>query len=572
MRFLFYLLFFSFCTLNLFSSQAQAKKDLTKLSYDELKDYFYNDKLQISKKNDCAKVYLAKAKNEKSNKHITRAYYMFATMYYYEDDFKAIRYLDSVIKYSKKNQDSFFPASAYREKADLLINQFMYKDAMTNFKLAEKYAYINNPDYYYDIKISIGVAKSEKLGEVEEALKIYKECYNFYKKKKYQNDKYSDKYQTILFALADVYKSLNKLDSCSLYNKMGYLETKRTKNYYLFYMFILNEGANQTLRKNYKSALDSIDIALPKMIEFNNKGNILASFFYRGKAFQGLGKNELAAENYLKVDSMYNINKRITPEFMAGYPYLINYYKEKGDKENQLKYLNIYITIDSTLQKNYKELNKVLQNEYDTPHLMKEKEALIQSLESNKNYYYWSIVGLLFLILGLIYNQNRLNKLYKQRFNTIITTPNIKIEELSTQGVQINKKNEVPKIKEIGIADELVTQILKQLKQFEEEKGYLETNITIQSLSTRFETNSKYLSKIVNEYKEKNFTTYLNDLRIDYAVAILQKDKKIRKYNMNALANEFGFNNSESFSTAFFKKTGIKPSYFIKELEKSNNI
>ncbi len=35
---------------------------------------------------------------------------------------------------------------------------------------------------------------------------------------------------------------------------------------------------------------------------------------------------------------------------------------------------------------------------------------------------------------------------------------------------------------------------------------------------------------------------------------------------MVAIAEEAGFNTAESFSKAFFKKTGIKPSYFIKEL------
>ena len=37
-----------------------------------------------------------------------------------------------------------------------------------------------------------------------------------------------------------------------------------------------------------------------------------------------------------------------------------------------------------------------------------------------------------------------------------------------------------------------------------------------------------------------------------------------------AIAQEVGFNNSESFSKAFYKKTGIYPSYFIKQLEKEN--
>ena len=58
-------------------------------------------------------------------------------------------------------------------------------------------------------------------------------------------------------------------------------------------------------------------------------------------------------------------------------------------------------------------------------------------------------------------------------------------------------------------------------------------------------------------------------MRIESAVENLKNDSKLRKYTIQALAIEFGFNSAESFSTAFHKKTGIKPAYFIKELEES---
>ncbi|MNT16293.1 DNA-binding transcriptional regulator ChbR [compost metagenome] len=118
----------------------------------------------------------------------------------------------------------------------------------------------------------------------------------------------------------------------------------------------------------------------------------------------------------------------------------------------------------------------------------------------------------------------------------------------------------------------MVNQILEKLKHFETKKDYLEPNITIQLLSTKFETNTKYLSKIVNAYKGKSFIQYINDLRIEFALVQLQKDNKLSKYTIQALAVEFGFNSAESFSAAFYKKAGIKPTYFIKELENSNSV
>ncbi|MNY12986.1 Helix-turn-helix domain protein [compost metagenome] len=313
------------------------------------------------------------------------------------------------------------------------------------------------------------------------------------------------------------------------------------------------------------------------MIYYKNVGNILASYYYLGKTYDGLGNKTLAVENFIKVDSIYKKTKEISTEFIDGYPYLVSYYKGNGDKENQLKYITAYMEIDNTLQKNYRVLNKLVHKEYDTPHLFSEKEALIKSLENDKAKFYWGFGSLLFMtvsITGFGFYQLNLKKRYKSRFEkimnqTVVANDNI----VNTSNKEITIEIQTNNSKEdIGIADELVMQILDKLKHFETKKGYLEPNITIQLLSTKFETNTKYVSKIVNAYKGKSFIQYINDLRIEFALVQLQRDNKLSKYTIQALAVEFGFNSAESFSAAFYKKAGIKPTYFIKELENSNSI
>jgi len=555
---------------------AQApKRDLSKLSYDELHDKYFNNENNSEKQLELAKAYLIKANAENNSIRKAKANYQFALLYYGTDANKAIMYLDSVIKYSINSKDKYFPAAAYCEKADFLKKQFKFKEAMANYNLAEKVALKVNIDFYYNVRDYIGLTKSEDLGEYNEALVIYKECFHYYRTKDIRNSKYSNNYQGVIFGIADCYKSLKNTDSTTYYNKLGYIESKIAKNEENKYLFILNEGANQVLKRNYKAALDSINKALPKMIAFNNVGNTLAGYYYLGKAFDGLGNKSKAVKNFIKVDSIYNKTKDISTEFIDGYPYLINYYKNKGDKENQLKYITIYMKIDSTLQKNYKELNKLVLKEYDIPHLFSEKESLIESLENDNYKSYWSIGGLLLITISVsgfaIYQQN-LKKKYRSRFEKIMNQANLNNEHRVNT---INKRIEIQtnNIEEdIGIAEELVKQILEKLKRFEAKKEYLQSNITIQILSTTFETNSKYISKIVNIHKGKKFIQYINDLRIEYGIEKLSIDPKLRKYTINALALEFGFNNAESFSAAFHKKTGIKPSYFIRELENSTKV
>ena len=556
--------------------QVKNKEDFKKMSYDDLKEN-YNKSSKNNEKVKYATLYLNKGKKEKSSIHIAKGYYWLALLEYDIDNQKTLQLLDSVIKYSQNNiEDKFFPAAAYCDKAIFLEKQYQFKEAIKNYNLAEKFAIRNNLDYYYVIRENIAYTKSEKLGEFEEALVLYKECFNYFKTKDVRDKKYANNYQYAIFGLADVYKSLKKIDSCAYYNKLGYIESKATKNGNFQYMFVLNEGANQVLKKNYIAAIDSINIALPKLKSLNNFDNVFASYFYYGKAYEGLGNDKLALINYKKVDSIYQRDKKImTPEFTDGYLYIIKYYKSLGDKTNQLKYLTNYMTIDSTLQKNYKELNNLLQKEYDFPHLVKEKETIIKSLKNKNKIYYLGISCLLLTVIGLVIYQQNIKKIYHLRFEKIIAESNNSVKEKKAI-INDNKskdnligENQLSKdrIKEISISEEIVLIILKKLEAFELEKGFLNGKVSVKTLSEDFETNSKYLSKVVNEYKNKTFINYINDLRIDYAVVNLQESKTSRKYTLQALAIEYGFNTAESFSTAFSKKTGLKPSYFIKELE-----
>lgn len=551
-------------------SQVQ-KIDLKRLSYDELYDMYFANEKNATKQMEYANAYLRKAKYENIPVQKAKGFYMISLLYESE---KSIRYLDSAIAYSKNKNDKKFPAYAYSEKGHVLKKQFRYKEAIDNFILAEKCALINNVDFYYNVKFSIAVLRSEELGEVHEALELYQECFNYYKNKEIRTPKYSFDYHNVIFALADAYKELGQSDSASYYNILGYQESKITKDDEVNALFILNEGANLVLKKNFKASLDSINKALPKMIAYKNQGNILAAYYYLGKIYEGLGNKAKATQNFIKADSIYNKTKRITPEFTSGYSFLISYFKEKGDKANQLKYITKYMYIDSTLHKNYKELTKKLEREYDTPHLFLEKEALIQSLKKEETLFSWanSILILLTVYIGAFgFYQYKLKKTYQSRFekitNSTPSTSNNQIVIPETKKIKIN----ATKIEDIGITEELVNQILEKLKRFESKKEYLQSNITIQMLSTTFETNTKYVSKIVNTYKGKTFIQYINDLRIDYAIVQLQKDNKLQKYTIHALASEFGFNSAESFSAAFQKKTGIKPTYFIKELENKIN-
>ena len=119
--------------------------------------------------------------------------------------------------------------------------------------------------------------------------------------------------------------------------------------------------------------------------------------------------------------------------------------------------------------------------------------------------------------------------------------------------------------------NQVAKDLLSKLEEFEKDLTFLDSTLNRDIVAKKMNTNIVYLSKTINEYMGKNYTSYINDLRIDYVINKLKdKDKVFLNYSIKAIAQEVGFKNSEPFSKAFFKKTGMKPSFFIKSLKKTH--
>lgn len=167
----------------------------------------------------------------------------------------------------------------------------------------------------------------------------------------------------------------------------------------------------------------------------------------------------------------------------------------------------------------------------------------------------------LLLITTAIFYRKQI--IYKQRFQALVN----KNQEVVTKKENIEIVISTSKNK-IELPNEIINEVLNSLEKFENKSEFLNPNVKLNLVAKRIGTNSSYLSKIINYHKQKNFANYINDLRIDYCVKQLRKDSKLRKYAIKNIAEEVGFTNVQSFSRAFYKKTGIQPSYFLKEIEK----
>ena len=197
-----------------------------------------------------------------------------------------------------------------------------------------------------------------------------------------------------------------------------------------------------------------------------------------------------------------------------------------------------------------------LVKKYDTPILLKKKQKAIDALSRKNKLGTTTIIGLVIMAIVLVvflFYFRRKQKSQQKKFDELVRKSNT---EKKAVEIKSNGHNVPP---------EVYKTIAASLDKFERNKGFIK-NITLAELAKKLDTNTSYLSKVINEREGKNFSQYLKTLRINYMIGHLKTDKKTRSYTIKAIAKEAGFGTAQSFSKAFYQETGIYPSYFIKKL------
>lgn len=106
------------------------------------------------------------------------------------------------------------------------------------------------------------------------------------------------------------------------------------------------------------------------------------------------------------------------------------------------------------------------------------------------------------------------------------------------------------------------------LKYMEEEKPYLNPELTILDLSAKLNVSKHHLTQVLNSKLGKNFFTFVNEYRIAAVKSKIQ-DEKYAHLTLLALAFECGFNSKSAFNNIFKQYTGNTPSEYKKNIEEN---
>ena len=541
--------------------------------------------------------YLENAKKSHQVTHIFNAYRFYAL---YESDPKVMHlYTDSLTQYAQKTKKTLNIIKAYQARSTVYYIEKNYKKTLEYELAALQLIDRDNQAYeYHKTLYSIGLTHFY-LQQYHEAsdyfgmARIYFESIDDYNHLRgYMN---SILYEALTASYLGNYDYSNQLLKTAN-EKLSKIKAdgRALEKAYLDYVY----GINLYHLKNNKESIKVLKGTLEEITKNEDYANEHNVYYYLGLNYHVLGQKEEAIDYFNRIDRVFKNKKYINLEIKNAYNYLITYYKEQKNEEKELYYTNQFLNATIFLQNEYKHLSTALHKQLDIKHLEAEKKRLENSLRLKDLWLEMAFAGggIIVIVFTVLLVQNyrkkkeylkRYNELAALRKNTTIeekaaavisantislsianTTAEDELEETVT--VSPDEDKAVSKKTEKGFnaaSIKTLEEILTHLDHFENNLDFLNSDINLNQLATLWNTNRSYLSTLINKYKGKGFTDYVNQLRIEYLLKNLEEDPNWKKYKIAHLAELLGFSSSRSFSNAFLKATGISPSFYIQKLQ-----
>lgn len=550
-----------------------------------------NDTLKVANREDGTyqqflQLYLKKAKKEQHTKHLFEAYYKLSG--YEADPQKAHSYTDSLLNIAQKLPDAYY-VRALQTKA---TNYYYQKDYINslNYELQalHKINKEKEPYAYYKSIYSVGLVYFH-IQEYDKAYRYFNQARVYYQKSTdyshvqgYFNALYREAFA--LYYLNNYAESTQLLQTGL--NKKNLLRADDVTYKLAYFNYVL--ALNRYRQKNYTESIALLKNQINVIASNNDFANLATVYYYMGLNYQQLNSKDEAVAYFKKTDAIFKDYNYSDPEVKDAYTYLINYYKEQTNLTQQLFYTNQLINVTQFLQQEYKQLNKILHHKFDTKELLAAKADLEKELQKQNAFTSYLAGGAVLIVLflgGMVLYNNRKKHRYLENYNALLKKLNIQtaqntvtdpiyqvvplkqLNNLSadewTKYQGIPQKQTKAKVKNI-ISKKLWNDLTNWIDTFEKEEQFLQA-LTLNDLVNQWQINRTYISNYINQAKGKQFTEYLNDLRINYFLKVSATDKKWYFLKIEAIAEALGFSSARSFSKAFEKNTKMSISFYLKK-------
>ncbi|WGK64412.1 helix-turn-helix domain-containing protein [Croceiramulus getboli] len=514
---------------------------------------------------EISRAYIAKAKILNDSIEIARGFERFARVSPYPLN---LSLADSCIHYTPKTFHNNYPTIGYLIKGDFLYQFGRIEEAIEATVKAYNLSLKRNNLNYLDIALNQLAVLQLEWGDFDAGIITMLDYLDFVRNNKgkigYFFEFYNDDFNESLALLDLAYYSAMASDVDKAREYFQKAEESFEAQPKTIKAVLRGEYSRAKFMVEYAdNNLDEAKWTLDACQEFNDTEYAIGrSLFYYGMLAYKENDLQTSIKNIISADSVYQNHHYLDvyPELLDGYKVLIDYYRNNDQPYAQMEYMDKYIEYDSIVNANYKYVRSEITEQVRIPELLAEKQDIIDRLDQDKaklSTQRWIWMGMTVVASALCIWYFIRRRQLRKRYLELLQQDDAS-ETVAKPKTEINC---------VDLDPELCAHITQELEHFEQSKGYISQEVSLIRLAKVMSTNSTYLSRYINATYNKNFSQYLKDLRIDHAVKRLRYDPILKKMTVAAIAEEVGFGSGKTFAKAFKERTGIQPSYFIKQLE-----
>ena len=138
-----------------------------------------------------------------------------------------------------------------------------------------------------------------------------------------------------------------------------------------------------------------------------------------------------------------------------------------------------------------------------------------------------------------------------------------RIADTRRNNVEASSEDTSVKYNTSSISDSTREKVLRRIKEvFEDESIFCQEGFSLNDLAALCESNSRYVSQVINENMSSTFTQLLNNERVKIARKRLMDTEHYGHLTIEAIISDLGCKSRSTFSKTFKRITGLTPSEF----------
>ena len=339
------------------------------------------------------------------------------------------------------------------------------------------------------------------------------------------------------------------IDLCCIYNNIAsiYHDTKRYDSAYYYYQLSLSEErVNSRIYVKVQTLSD-----LGKLFFDMNQHD--SAKYYINLSITIAAENKLLrniAENYLILSEIEESKGNIKKAF--------EYYKIQAAFKDSILSTSVFSDI-SQLQNLY----EIRKTDQQIEQLILEQHIKERTIHLQKIIWFITLVVLILVSIGLwyIYIQKRnLNISYKLLFEK-------NIEIIESQKQETQREKYLKSALNNSQQNELLNRILVLM---DDVSTFSDADFSLEQLAELAQSNTTYVSLVINNVLKQNFRSFLNTYRVREAQRLFS-EPDAEKYTIESVSLRVGFKSQNTFYIAFKEITGVTPKYYLKSIQARNS-